>query len=116
MDGVLCIDKSIGPTSFEVVRAVRRHLGVRKVGHAGTLDPLASGLLVVCVGHATKLVPYLTAGEKRYEVIVALGEETDTLEAGRIAIRRRMGMVFQKPAVLNTTVERNVGFGLKFRA
>jgi tRNA pseudouridine55 synthase len=81
MDGILCIDKPVGPTSFDVVREVRKKLKVKKVGHAGTLDPLASGLLVVCVGQGTKLVPYLMAGEKRYEVTVALGRETDTLDA-----------------------------------
>ena len=78
MNGILLIDKPIGPTSFDVVKTVRRATGLRKVGHAGTLDPLASGLLVVCVGQGTRLVPYLMDSEKRYLATVALGTRTDT--------------------------------------
>lgn len=78
MDGVLLIDKPSGPTSFDVVRVARKSFGQRKAGHAGTLDPLASGLLAVCLGRATRLVPYLMDGEKRYLATVALGSSTDT--------------------------------------
>ncbi len=78
MNGILLVDKPIGPTSFDVVKAVRRAMGVRKVGHAGTLDPLASGLLIVCIGQGTRLVPYLMDSEKRYLTTVALGTQTDT--------------------------------------
>lgn len=81
MNGVLLIDKPSGPTSFDVVRAVRRAARQRKVGHAGTLDPLASGLLVVCLGQGTKLVPFLMEGEKRYAATVRLGCETATDDA-----------------------------------
>ncbi|MBW2276165.1 MAG: tRNA pseudouridine(55) synthase TruB [Deltaproteobacteria bacterium] len=81
MNGVLLIDKPPGPTSFDVVRAVRRAAGQRKVGHAGTLDPLASGLLVVCLGQGTKLVPYLMEGYKSYSATVRLGFATDTDDA-----------------------------------
>jgi len=81
MDGVLLVDKPSGPTSFDVVRRVRRVLGERRIGHTGTLDPLASGLLVVCVGRATRLVPYLMEGTKRYTADVAFGEATDTDDA-----------------------------------
>lgn len=81
MDGVLLVDKPSGPTSFEIVRLVRRLTGTRRVGHAGTLDPLASGLLAVCLGTHTRLVPYLVAGEKRYAARVALGRGTDTDDA-----------------------------------
>jgi tRNA pseudouridine55 synthase len=81
VNGVLLIDKPSGPTSFDAVRAVRRAAGQRKVGHAGTLDPLASGLLVICVGQGTKLVPFLMAGDKRYLATVRLGFETDTDDA-----------------------------------
>jgi tRNA pseudouridine55 synthase len=81
VNGVLLIDKPAGPTSFEVVRVVRRATGTRKVGHAGTLDPLASGLLVVGVGQGTKLVPYLMEGDKRYLATVRLGYETATDDA-----------------------------------
>lgn len=80
-DGVLVIDKPIGPTSHDVVSRVRRAMGTRTVGHAGTLDPMASGVLVVLVNEATKLSPYLTADDKRYDATIKLGTETDTLDA-----------------------------------
>ena len=76
--GVLPVDKPVGITSFDVVQAVRRRLGVRRVGHAGTLDPFATGLLLVCVGEATKAVPYLMDGDKTYLATLKLGEETDS--------------------------------------
>jgi tRNA pseudouridine55 synthase len=79
--GVLVVDKARGPTSHDVVARVRRTLGLRAVGHAGTLDPMATGVLVVAVGEATKLVPWLTAQDKTYEATIALGVETDTLDA-----------------------------------
>jgi tRNA pseudouridine55 synthase len=81
MDGVLVIDKPKGPTSHDVVARVRRTLGTRRVGHAGTLDPMASGVLVVLVGEGTKLAPFLTAHDKRYDARVVLGSATDTLDA-----------------------------------
>jgi tRNA pseudouridine55 synthase len=88
LHGVLVVDKPRGPTSHDVVQRVRRTLGVRAVGHAGTLDPMASGVLVVAVGEATKLSPWLTAHDKTYEASVALGVETDTLDAeGRVTHR-----------------------------
>jgi tRNA pseudouridine55 synthase len=79
--GVLVIDKPRGPTSHDVVARVRRALKTRHVGHAGTLDPMATGVLVVAVGDATKLVPWLTAADKGYEATIRLGVETDTLDA-----------------------------------
>ncbi|MCP4676823.1 MAG: tRNA pseudouridine(55) synthase TruB [Deltaproteobacteria bacterium] len=81
MDGILLIDKPSGPTSFDIVRAVRRAANERKVGHAGTLDPLASGLLVVGIRQGTKLIQFLMDSEKRYLAEVALGDETDTDDA-----------------------------------
>ncbi len=86
--GVLVIDKPRGPTSHDVVARVRRALGLRAVGHAGTLDPMATGVLVVAVGEATKLVPWLTAQDKTYETTIALGVETDTLDAEGREVRR----------------------------
>ncbi len=74
--GVLWLDKPVGPTSHDVVGWVRWALGVRQVGHCGTLDPLASGLMIVCVGAATRLVPYLTLLDKTYRAEVALGRST----------------------------------------
>lgn len=85
--GVLVLDKARGPTSHDVVGRVRRALGTREVGHAGTLDPIATGVLVIAVGDATKLVPWLTAHDKTYEATVALGAETDTLDAEGQALR-----------------------------
>jgi tRNA pseudouridine55 synthase len=79
--GILVLDKPRGPTSHDVVARVRRALRTREVGHAGTLDPMATGVLVVAVGEATKLVPWLTAAHKSYEATIALGVETDTLDA-----------------------------------
>lgn len=79
--GVLVVDKPKGPTSHDVVARMRRALRTREVGHAGTLDPMATGVLVVAIGEATKLVPYLTAADKTYEATVALGVTTETLDA-----------------------------------
>jgi tRNA pseudouridine55 synthase len=81
LHGVLLVDKPVGPTSFDVVQRVRRALGGRKAGHTGTLDPNATGLLAVCLGEATRLVPFLMAGEKSYRGVVRFGVTTDTLDA-----------------------------------
>jgi tRNA pseudouridine55 synthase len=78
--GVVVVDKPGGLTSHDVVARARRLLGTRRVGHAGTLDPMATGVLVLLVGEATKLGPYLTAHEKRYLATVAFGLATDTLD------------------------------------
>jgi tRNA pseudouridine55 synthase len=81
LDAVLVVDKPVGPTSFTVVRQIRRAAGVRRVGHGGTLDPLASGVLPVCLGEATKLAPFLLGADKEYDVTIRLGAETDTDDA-----------------------------------
>jgi tRNA pseudouridine55 synthase len=81
LHGVLLVDKPAGPTSHDVVGWVRWVLGVRRVGHAGTLDPAATGLLVVGVGAATKLAPYLTGEHKRYRARFVLGASTTTADA-----------------------------------
>lgn len=78
VEGVLLIDKPKGPSSFDVVRRVRTLTGIKRVGHAGTLDPLASGLMVVALGRYTKLCAYLTEGAKTYEAIIELGTVTST--------------------------------------
>ncbi|MFC1840683.1 tRNA pseudouridine(55) synthase TruB [Thermodesulfobacteriota bacterium] len=80
LDGILLIDKEEGKTSFEVVKGVKRILGIKKVGHAGTLDPFATGLLIILIGRGTKLSSYLMAGKKRYLASIRLGIETDTLD------------------------------------
>jgi tRNA pseudouridine55 synthase len=81
MNGILVIDKSAGVSSFDVVRQVRRLCKTRRVGHAGTLDPLATGVLPVAVGWATRLVEYLMAGEKTYQTTMLLGVSTDTQDS-----------------------------------
>jgi tRNA pseudouridine55 synthase len=78
---VLLVDKPRGPTSHDVVAAVRRRLHVKRVGHAGTLDPMATGLLVVLLGQGTKLAPYLSADDKQYVARVRLGASTSTLDS-----------------------------------
>lgn len=76
--GILPVDKPSGPTSHDIVALARRALGVRRVGHTGTLDPFASGLLLLCVGWATRLAEYLSPLTKAYTAVVRLGERTDT--------------------------------------
>lgn len=78
MTGILIVDKPAGPTSFDIVRSVRRWCGTRRVGHAGTLDPFATGVLPVAVGQATRLVEYLMEGDKEYRATMRLGAATDT--------------------------------------
>ncbi len=112
--GVLVVDKPAGPTSFDVVQRVRRLLGAARAGHAGTLDPAATGVLAVCVGDAVKLQQYLADADKAYEATVAFGAATETedaegrvietgdpsgLDAGRIraALTRFVGEIEQVP-------------------
>lgn len=78
MDGALIIDKPAGFTSHDVVARVRRIIGERRVGHTGTLDPFATGVLVVVIGRATRLSQFLTGAEKEYEGVIRLGYATDT--------------------------------------
>lgn len=78
--GVLLVDKPVGPTSHDIVGRARKALGTRKIGHTGTLDPFASGLLALCVDAATRLAEYLTGMDKVYEAVAVLGVGTDTLD------------------------------------
>lgn len=77
-EGVLPVDKPTGPTSHDVVAIARRSLRTRRIGHTGTLDPFASGLLLLCVGNATRIAEYVTAMDKRYIATIRLGVTTDT--------------------------------------
>ncbi len=81
MNGILNIDKPYGITSMEVVRRVKRACGQKRVGHAGTLDPIATGVIPVCIGHATRVTEYLNDGRKEYEAQIELGVTTDTYDA-----------------------------------
>ena len=116
MDGVLNIHKPSGMTSHDVVLALRRTLREKRIGHTGTLDPQATGVLVLCIGKATRIAQYLEAGEKEYRAVMRLGITTDTLDAaGRVletrayapltrarietALRRFTGAIMQQPPV-----------------
>ncbi|MCH8063655.1 MAG: tRNA pseudouridine(55) synthase TruB [Chloroflexi bacterium] len=81
MHGILNIDKPYGITSMEVVRRVKRASGQKRVGHAGTLDPIATGVIPVCIGQATRVTQYLNDGRKEYEAQIELGVTTDTYDA-----------------------------------
>ena len=112
-EGVLVVDKTSGPTSHDVVAGVRRILNMRRVGHCGTLDPLATGILVICLGAYTRLSDWLSRGEKEYESVFFLGARSDTgdsqgkIEAStqdmpdlgviRAALRRFEGRIDQVP-------------------
>ena len=78
LDGVLVVDKTEGPTSHDVVKLARRALGVSRIGHTGTLDPMATGVLPLVIGRATRLAQFLTASDKTYEATVAFGRTTNT--------------------------------------
>jgi tRNA pseudouridine55 synthase len=106
LTGVLLADKPPGPTSFDVVSRARRALAVRRVGHAGTLDPFASGLLIVLAGRATRLARYFTPLPKTYEVVARLGARSSTgdpegeiVETGNVAeeLVLPLGVVRQRP-------------------
>lgn len=81
LDGVLVVDKPAGPTSHDIVDRVRRAFGLRRVGHTGTLDPFATGVLAVCLGKATRLARFLAEGEKVYRATIRLGLATTTDDA-----------------------------------
>ena len=81
LDGALLIDKPAGPTSHDIVDAVRRHFGIKKVGHCGTLDPNATGLLIIVLGRGTKLSERLMSDDKVYEGTIKFGETTDSYDA-----------------------------------
>lgn len=88
VSGILNIDKPLGMTSHDVVATVRRITGEKKVGHAGTLDPMATGVLLVCLGQATRVTEYLMDASKRYRAGIILGIATDTYDAeGRVTHR-----------------------------
>ena len=99
MDGLLIVDKPVGPTSHDVVARVRRALGERRIGHTGTLDPLASGVLPLVLGRATRLARFLSASEKSYEAVVRLGLATDSYDAAGQPLGAPHGGPMPDPAV-----------------
>jgi tRNA pseudouridine55 synthase len=104
--GILLVDKPVGPTSHDIVSRVRRALGTRRVGHAGTLDPFASGLLIVVLGRATRLARYFVDLPKTYEVVIQLGAtsstgdpEGETVQTGNVPedLELPLGLIRQRP-------------------
>ena len=81
LDGAILIDKPAGPTSHDVVDAIRRQFGIKKVGHCGTLDPNATGLLIIVLGRGTKLSEKLMSDDKVYEGAIKFGETTNSFDA-----------------------------------
>jgi len=125
LNGVLVIDKPKGWTSHDVVAWVRKALRIRKVGHGGTLDPLATGVLPIYLGEGTKLIPFNLDGTKEYTATMKLGQETDTLDAdGKITaekedfictppmveevLSRFRGRIRQKPPIYSAIKQRGV--------
>ncbi len=107
MDGILVIDKPGGWTSHDVVAKVRRLTGIRRIGHTGTLDPMATGVLVLCLGQATRIVEYMISHDKRYHAAIGLGIETDTYDAlGQVTAQHAVDV---SEAALRRTLEAFVG-------
>jgi tRNA pseudouridine55 synthase len=99
VDGILVVDKPQGPTSSDVVVRLRRRFKLGKVGHAGTLDPMATGVLVVCVGKATALAELLTGQDKRYLATLKLGARTDSGDAEGAVVEERPVPPLERAAV-----------------
>ncbi len=99
-EGIIVIDKPPGPTSHDVVDAVRRKLAIRRVGHTGTLDPAAGGVLVIMLGKATKLSRFLMPGEKSYTATLKLGFETDTMDIEGSVTDRKTVPDYSKEEIL----------------
>ena len=104
MDGFFFVNKPAGPSSFAIIHKLKPFVGRQRIGHAGTLDPAASGLLVVAVGKATRLLEYLPAQPKAYTFVVRFGTETDTLDSegtvvesgGRVPNRQEMEAILPR--------------------
>ncbi len=107
--GVLPIDKPEGPTSHDVVAAVRQALGIRQVGHTGTLDPFASGLLLVCVGSATRLAEYLVGLPKTYRATLVLGVATDTDDKAGTPVHSSEAWRDVTPEQIRTAIAEQIG-------
>ena len=88
MNAIVLVDKPAGISSAEVVRRVKSRVKPARVGHLGTLDPFATGLLPIMIGEATKLAPFIDGGDKEYAGLIRLGVETDTLDRDGAVVRR----------------------------
>ncbi|HRP05756.1 MAG TPA: hypothetical protein PLV87_12665, partial [Opitutaceae bacterium] len=93
LDGILLIDKPTDHTSHDVVARVRRKLGMKRIGHAGTLDPMATGLMIMLVGKATSASQYLISLDKEYSGTIKLGEVTNTQDAEGEVLEQRLGEI-----------------------
>ena len=108
MDGILNIDKSPNWTSHDVVAKLRRLLNIRKIGHTGTLDPIATGVLLICIGKATRVAEYLVEREKEYRAVLRLGQTTDTQDGtGHILEQHHVSNITQ--SLLQTVTNQFVG-------
>ncbi len=108
LNGVLIVDKAPGMSSANVVARAKKILNARKVGHAGTLDPFAEGLMILCFGKATKLASFFLHGEKTYEARIRLGIETDTQDStGRITAVGEVGAI--SPMIVSNAFEKFKG-------
>jgi len=101
MNGALVIDKPAGMTSHDVVARVRKIVGERRVGHTGTLDPFATGVLVVLIGRATRLAQFLSGAEKEYEAVIRLGFATDTGDLTGSPLQRPFTTETQRPTEIH---------------
>lgn len=99
MHGILIVDKPCGPTSFDIVAKVRRAAKQKRVGHAGTLDPNASGVLVVCIGNATRIVEFLMDGRKGYRAEGIVGIETDSEDSTGLVVRKEDASFVTRKAI-----------------
>ena len=100
MDGILLINKPAGYTSHDIVGIVRKKLHTKKVGHCGTLDPDATGVLVVCVNKATKAIQFLMSDTKVYRATLSIGKSTDTYDAsGKILEEKEVGQISQAQVI-----------------
>ncbi len=104
MDGILIVDKPKGYTSRDVVNIVGKKFGTKRIGHTGTLDPNATGILVLCLGKATKLVEKLTSNDKKYVATITLGIQTDTLD-GEGKILRKEKAIYPKDQIIDVLNE-----------
>lgn len=109
LHGLLVVDKPAGWTSHDVVARVRRLAGMKRVGHGGTLDPFATGLVVVAIGRATRLLQYVQDSDKRYLAHVVLGAETDTLDVDGEVTTRWLGSAYPRRDAIDAALDGMIG-------
>jgi len=111
--GILPVDKPEGPTSHDVVQMARRALRERRIGHTGTLDPFASGLMLLCVGRATRIAEFLTGLDKTYQAVARLGVRTDTLDRDGEVVREDEGWRELDPARVERVLADTIGTSMQ---